>query len=460
MSRLVVVSNRVALQGGPKAATGGLAVALHSALSKAGGIWFGWSGDVGSTTTVRANTVQDDRILFATVDLSQMDYDDYYNGYANSTLWPLFHYRLDLAAFEEQSYSAYQRVNALFSNKLRPLLEPDDIIWVHDYHLIPLGHELRQSGVENRLGFFLHTPFPGPEILTALPAHQQLIRDICTYDVVGFQTENDLRAFLEYIIHEAGGSVSGDHIVQAYGRTFRAQIFPIGIDTDQVAQMALESSKTTLTKQIQSDAEELSWIIGVDRLDYSKGIENRFHAFERLLEEYPVHRGQVTMVQIAPPSRGEVQEYQDIQDAIALAVGQINGRYAEFDWIPINYLAKGYAQDMLMGFYRASRVGLVTPLRDGMNLVAKEYVASQNPHDPGVLVLSRFAGAARELDAALIINPYDTDEMVQALARALDMTLEERQERWESMMDVLRENSLDHWLNSFIDALSKAPYQG
>ncbi len=458
MSRLIVVSNRVAVTTSGKSTAGGLAVALNSALADKGGIWFGWSGKVARTTSAAPQITQTDPVTFACVDLSRKDYNEYYSGYANRTLWPLFHYRLDLTSFEKQDYSGYQRVNTLFAGKLRPLLEDDDNIWVHDYHLIPMGNELRRAGVHNRIGFFLHTPFPAIEVLTALPAHQKLIRDLCAYDVVGFQTENDLRAFLDYIVHEADGRILGGHLIQVFGRTLRASVFPIGVDTNDLIQAGLDSTKSNIVKRMQKNSENTSWIIGVDRLDYSKGLIQRMNSFERLLEKYSGLRGQVMMIQIAPPSRSEVPEYKEIRKDLETVAGHINGRFAEFDWVPINYLNKSYARKDLAGFYRASRIGLVTPLRDGMNLVAKEYVATQNPLDPGVLVLSRFAGAARELEEALIVNPFDIDEVADAIARGIDMPLEERTERWQAMMVKLKENTLSHWLESFLDALDQAPF--
>jgi len=460
MSRLVVVSNRVAVANGRKQAAGGLAVALRGAMEKSGGIWFGWSGKVAGATSAVPTMTETENIVYATVDLSRKDHKEYYNGFANRALWPLFHYRLDLATFEREDYSGYQRVNRLFASKLNPLLEDDDLIWVHDYHLIPLGQELRDAGITQTIGFFLHIPFPAVEILTALPSHRKLVHDLCAYDVVGFQTENDLRAFLDYIVHEADGKVIKGNVIEAFGRRLRADVFPISIDTDEFVRAGLDSGKSSIVKRMQERTENIDWIIGVDRLDYSKGLVQRMEAFERFLEKYPGHRGKVSLIQIAPPSRSEVPEYVEIRTELETESGHINGRFAEFDWVPINYLNKSYARNDLAGFYRSSRVGLVTPLRDGMNLVAKEYVAAQNPHDPGVLILSRFAGAARELSGALIVNPFDIEEVADALALALDMSLEDRRERWMSMMKVLSGHTLDDWLKSFIDALNRAPYTG
>lgn len=458
MSRLVVVSNRVAAPKEGKASSGGLAVAILAALRKSGGIWFGWSGEVSNTPPEGLHLHRAGKLAYATVDLSAQDYEEYYNGFANSTLWPLFHYRLDLTVFTRQNFSGYRRVNALFARKLAPHVEADDLIWIHDYHLMPMGEELRRAGFTNRIGFFLHTPLPAPEILTALPEHETLIRGLCAYDLVGFQTETDLRAFHEYIVLEAKGELLDDGLVRAFGRTLRAGVFPIGIDTDNVVRQAEIAAKARQTERLKQSLGERKLIIGVDRLDYSKGIPARFQAFERLLEGYPANRGRVTMMQIAPPSRADVAEYIEIRQVLETLAGHINGRFAEFDWVPIRYLNKGFNRRTLTGFLRTARIGLVTPLRDGMNLVAKEYVASQDGEDPGILVLSRFAGAARELEAALIVNPYDVEGVADALQRALEMPLAERKERWEAMMKRVEANDVTAWQVAFVRALEAAPF--
>ena len=459
MSRLVVVSNRVAKATDGKDRAGGLAVALQDALKKLGGVWFGWSGSVVAKQQDKPEIVQAGPVTYATLDLTRKQYNEYYNGFANRTLWPLFHYRLDLAAFSQQNYSSYREVNTLFASKLKPLLKNDDLIWVHDYHLIPLGEELRRAGVTQPMGFFLHTPFPAMEVMTVLPSNLDLVRALCAYDVVGFQTENDLRAFLDYIVNEAGGGIMGNHLVHAFGNTLRVEIFPIGIDVEELEKTAQEVGRGKGSRRMRIKPSNRTWIVGVDRLDYSKGLVQRFQSFERFLESHPAYRGAVTLVQIAPPSRSEVIEYRDIRHTLEGEAGRINGRFGEFDWVPINYLSKSYTRIELVGFYQASRIGLVTPLRDGMNLVAKEYVAAQNPEDPGVLVLSRFAGAARELEGALTVNPYDADGVADALAIALKMTIEERLERWNAMMDVMRANNVTVWRDNFIETLRGAPYK-
>jgi len=455
LNRLIVVSNRIAAVGEGKSSVGGLAVGVLGALKKHGGIWFGWSGEVTARPASEPNVFTVGRLTYATIDLSPDDYEDYYNGFANRTLWPLFHYRIQLSDFSRRTLKAYNRVNALFAARLAPLIEDGDDIWVHDYHLIPLGAELRRAGVDQRIGFFLHTPFPAPEVLVTLPDHQSLVHSLSAYDLIGFQTESDLRAFLEYVVHEARGEIMPEGHVQLFGRKLITGVFPIGIDTEDLARQAQIAGKSRQSERLDRSLNDRDLIIGVDRLDYSKGLVERFQAFERFLEAYPTNRGQVALMQIAPPSRTEVPEYMEIRRSLEETAGHINGRFAEFDWVPIRYLNKSFNRRSLAGFFRTSRIGLVTPLRDGMNLVAKEYVASQNPEDPGVLVLSRFAGAARELHSALIVNPYDIDEVSEALERGLRMSMPERRERWDAMMKHLRKNDIEAWRHKFLAALER-----
>lgn len=460
MSRLVVVSNRVAVPTDGPAQAGGLAVALREALQENGGIWFGWSGKTAARPAEQPTITEAPPVTYATLDLSRRDHQEYYNGFANRTLWPLFHYRLDLADFNRQDYAGYLRVNTHFAEKLRPLLEATDDIWVHDYHLIPFASELRRLGVANRIGFFLHTPFPAMEVFLALPSHDRLARSLCAYDVVGFQTVNDLRAFQDYIVHEQGGEILGDNMLRAFGRTVKAEVYPIGIEVEAMQRTAAHAMQEPAVRRLIRHMGERQLMIGVDRLDYSKGIPERFRSFERFLEKFPARHGQVSLMQIAPVSRGEVPEYKMIRSELEHLAGHINGVYGELDWMPIRYLNKGFPRETLTGFYRSCRVGVVTPLRDGMNLVAKEYVASQNPHEPGVLVLSRFAGAARELDAAVLVNPFDHENVADALNRALAMSLEERRERWEAMMVKVNESSLDKWRERFLSVLRSVPEGG
>ena len=455
MTRLVVISNRVATPGRQQAAQGGLAVALVAALRQSGGIWFGWNGKVTRYPGRQPSLHEDGPITFATLPLSQRGYHDYYMGYANSSLWPLFHFQLHAFDYQRAWLEGYQRVNRHLARKLLPLLHGDEAVWVHDYHCIPMGAELRNAGVQQPLGFFLHIPFPPYQVLRVLPDYEYLLQCLCQYNLVGLQTEADRLAFVDAVLQtDPQARVHGDHL-QAWGRTLRTHAFPISIHVDEVAAMAERGRRSTQTRRLQSrmtDHREL--IIGIDRLDYSKGLPQRFRAFERLLERYPGNRGSVEFLQIAAPSRTDVPQYQEIRDELNALSGEINGRYAEYDWIPLHYLNKAFVRATIMGFLSISRVGLVTPLRDGMNLVAKEFVAAQDPQDPGVLVLSKFAGVAYELGDALIVNPYDLDEVAEALSTALAMPLQERTRRWRAMLEVLQHNDLFHWTDAFLQALT------
>lgn len=450
MSRLIIVSNRVAPISEGGMAAGGLAVGVYDALKETGGMWFGWSGEVTSAVPHAPKIEERGPVTFATVSLTRRDYDQYYRGFSNDTLWPTFHYRSDLTHYDRHEFEGYQRVNAWLAHQLIPLIKPDDVIWVHDYHLIPFAEALRQEGVTNRIGFFLHIPFPASQVLVTVPPHEKLMKALCCYDVVGVQTEPDLRALRDYLEHEAHGTVSADGRVEAYGRQLRIGAYPIGIYPDELADLAKAGHDGRHLKNLRQTMHERRLIVSVDRLDYSKGLVERFRAFEKLLEMSPNHRAQVSFIQVAPPTRSDIQSYQQIRLQLEAESGRINGRFAEMDWTPIRYLHRQYERAVLASLFREAHVGYVTPLRDGMNLVAKEYVAAQDPEDPGVLVLSRFAGAAQELDGALIVNPVDVLGMAEALDHALGMPLDERRDRYTRMMEVLRKNNVSVWRDTFL----------
>ncbi len=461
MGRLIVVSNRVPLpdKQGPdkqgKAPAGGLAVALQAALNVRGGVWFGWSGkslDAGQSQQLEMR--EDGLIRYALLSLQKKDIDEYYAGFANRMLWPLCHYRLDLIDYARKDMNGYFRVNRLFAQQLLPLIEPDDVIWVQDYHLIPLAQELRRCGVKNRIGFFHHIPWPPADILLTLPVHEAVMRGLTAYDVVGFQTENDVENFIGCLKREKIGQQVAPRHFEAFGHSFRVDSFGIGIETEIFASLAAKSENSTSVRRMRDSMGGRDLIIGVDRLDYSKGITNRLEAFEHFLKIDPANRDRVTFLQITPKSRSEVPEYKDMQRMVAEFAGRINGANATIDWTPIRYINRSLNRDNLAGLYRFARIGLVTPLRDGMNLVAKEYVAAQNPDNPGVLVLSRFAGAAQELDVAVLVNPYDAEAVAHAISRALAMSLEERKERFSSMMAFLKTNDVNHWCDRFLARLA------
>ena len=454
MSRLVVISNRVALPRETRA--GGLAPAVLSALADHGGIWVGWSGRT-SDKPGPPRTQVEGPITYVTFDLGKDDYEEYYNGFANRTLWPLLHFRLDLVDYRRDTYRAYQRVNRIFAHTIAALLEPDDIVWVHDYHLIPLAALLREEGVTARIGFFLHTPLPPPDLLSALPGSRALMDSMSDYDLVGFQTTSDAQAFVDYMRDVGGAKTVGDEIVQVGSHATRVLCLPISIDTDQVAGQAARAVTQPTVRRLRESLLGRWMMIGVDRLDYSKGLNDRFLAFSRFIERYPEHRRQVAFLQIAPTSRGEVPEYRMIRSELERQAGAVNGRFAEADWVPLRYVNRTYPHATLAGFYRVARVGVVTPLRDGMNLVAKEYVAAQDPEDPGVLLLSQFAGAARELTSALVVNPYDVESVADAMHRAVSMSLRERRRRWSESMDRLREWTITDWREAFVAALAATP---
>ena len=398
MSRLVNVSNRVALPG--SRSDGGLAVGLLGAMQKSGGLWFGWSGRTHPAAGPQPPPERLERhdVSYATVSLPDALFDRYYNGFANGTLWPLLHYFLDRFQYSDEQYQAYLAVNELFARLLSPLLGADDLVWVHDYHLIPLGAQLRQHGVRAPIGFFLHVPFPSFEVLRALPVYRPLLRAMLSYDVLGFQTEVDRQAFLSAARALWGeGCVSDTAAAAEPGQRVYTGVFPIGVDVEGIARTARKSATSRPIREMTQDFQRRKLVIGVDRLDYSKGLLERFEAYQRFLEQFPQYQGAVSYLQIAPLGRQTVEAYTRIRAALEQGAGRTNGRFASVDWTPIRYLNRNFPHATLLGLLRLARVCLATPLRDGMNLVAKEYVAAQDPADPGVLVLSDRAGAAYEM---------------------------------------------------------------
>jgi trehalose 6-phosphate synthase len=459
----VVVSNRVSIPDGITNRAGGLEVALRPALEHRGGIWFGWSGKAVAQPQVKRHTVVQKNVTYVVTDLSTEDHQEYYNGFANRVLWPILHFRLDLAEFARRDLTGYMRVNEHFATELERIIEPDDLIWVHDYHLIPIADALRRRGHANRIGFFLHVPMPPPEVMTCLPNHEQLIPLLLQYDVVGFQTDGDAGNFVRYLITENRNPHSEMTVFESSGRqiTFtlngrqtRIGSFPVGIEPASFQTLARRNIHSPLVKDLAASLGGRTLVIGVDRLDYSKGLVQRLEAFELFLARNSNWQGKVTCLQITPQNRSDIPEYVELAQTVSSLAGRINGKYGEVSWTPIRYVNRVYSRSALAGLYRTARVGLVTPLRDGMNLVAKEYVAAQDPDDPGVLILSRFAGAAVECKRALLVNPYDVESVAGAMAQALTMSLEERRERHAALIAAITENSIDKWQKDFLDALS------
>jgi len=453
MKRIVVISNRVGLSEPDGEAAGGLVTGVRSAMRGRGGLWFGWSGKSVPSPSDEPRVVREGNIEFATFDLGEAAYRNYYLGFANSTLWPLCHFRLGLIEYERAQAEAYEAANERFARIVAPLLRADDLIWVHDYHLIPMARALRRLGCNQRIGFFLHIPLPPPRVLAILPQHKELFSALLDYDLVGLQTADDVDALRAFCRNHLGHVVLPDGTVMGPARRTATGAFAIGIDPQAQQRIAEKSAGRSTTRRLVDSLAGRKLILGVDRLDYSKGLSYRFRAFGRFLAAHSEWLSRVTYLQIAAPSRIEIARYREARLELERQAGRLNGKYAEFDWQPIRYLNRGFKPKTLAGFYRVAQVALVTPLRDGMNLVAKEYVASQDPADPGVLVLSPFAGAAAELDAALIVNPFDIDALRDAIERALVMPLEERRERWDALRHVVEHNDAERWQHNFIAAL-------
>jgi trehalose 6-phosphate synthase len=437
---------------------GGLAAALLPAVERSGAVWFGSSGKArklapGVSPLVQVETYG--RGSLATVDLPERDYRGFYEGFSNSTLWPLLHSRADLAQFSALDYAAYCQINAYMARSLTAFGGRDSSYWVHDYHFLPLARELRKLGVNKRIGFFLHTPWPKRRVMVQLPQFRELVEAMLAYDLIGFQTDRDRDNFVDLLRNEMQIPCSGNNFCRSgYGAT-RLASFPIGIDTESFSTRARDADSDPLVQRLRTSLGSRQLVIGVDRVDYSKGLSQRLQAFDHLLDTNPKLHRRLTFLQIAVPSRSEIGAYRNHRCEIASAIAEVNGKHGDVDWTPIRYLNKAYGQATLAGLYRSAAVGLVTPLRDGMNLVAKEYIAAQDPADPGVLVLSKYAGAARELDTALQVDPLDVEAVSRNIAAALHMPRDERLARWRPMMDVLVARSIHTWFAEFMRALKQ-----
>ena len=451
MPRLVAVSNRVGdVDPAGQASSGGLAMALAAALREQGGLWFGWSGRTAGDGVDAPSVRRAGPIEVATIDLAPQDVDEYYNGFANRTLWPLCHYRMDLTAYERSFGTAYRRVNAVFADALVPLLRPDDVLWVHDYHLIPLAQELRRRGVRNRIGFFLHIPWPAPQVLATLPRHHELVQALFDYELIGFQCDEWLRAFNDYILDEFKGAIGAEGAVHALGRTTHARAYPIGIDLREMQTLVASAPAVEAHAAMKPRSTDERMLIGVDRIDYSKGLPQKFAGYEQFLQDRPEWRERLFLLQIGQPSRTKVANYRELNDELQEQAGRLNGAVGTLTWSPLRYRTQSMPRDVLAGAYRAASAALVTPLRDGMNLVAKEYVAAQDPDDPGVLILSRFAGAAAQMREALLVNPYSREDLADAIRRAVEMPRGERIARWKALHAGIARDDLTAWRHGFL----------
>jgi trehalose 6-phosphate synthase/phosphatase len=450
---MTIVSNRLPMtvQRGKtglelKRSTGGLVTALEPVLSKSGGTWIGWPGlrlQPGETLSDPSDAYQ-----ILPVDLSRNEVTRYYHGFSNATLWPLFHCFPERMLLDRRDWEVYDEVNTRFAELAAEASRPNELVWVQDYQLMRVPQHLRRLREDARIGFFLHIPFPPYDVFRVLPRSRELLQGLLACDVIGFHVRGYARNFLECAERVLAARVDFRSGLVEFGeRTVQVGAFPLGIDFDRFDQLARAAPTE------RRDGERI--VLGVDRLDYTKGIPERIRAFERLLELYPEHRETVVMLQLAVPSRFQVAEYQELKREIDELVGRVNGRFATSTWSPIRYLYRSVSQERLMGMYRDAEVALVTPLRDGMNLVAKEYVASQVAK-PGVLILSQLAGAAETMREAVHVNPYNPDGVAEALHRALTMEEDERSSRLDALRRRERENNLDQWLQSFLQVAREA----
>ena len=458
---LLVVSNRLPDLRRPtepgvegkQASVGGLVSALEPALSSRRGLWLGWSGHTTSEEEPGPVQLSDDtRPALAWIDFPEKWYRCHYNGFCNRALWPLFHSFPGRAVFADEEWDFYRRVNRAFATAAGELVGTETPIWLHDYHLLLTGRALRELGHRGPLGLFLHIPFPPSDLFALLPWASEILDAMLDFDLIGFHT----RGYVENFRHTVG-SLSparvSDDAIEHRARRVRVGPFPIGIMPEpfqQAGDVAAIEEAAGLLRAIAPGR----LILGVDRLDYTKGIPERLDAFGRLLALKPEWRDHVSLVQISAPSRADVPEYVEQRGRIEKIVGRINGEYGGPAWVPVRYLYRQFTQAQLTALYRAAAIGYVTPLRDGMNLVAKEYVAAQDPADPGVLLLSRFAGAADELKDAVLTNPWHADGMALDLDRALRMGLEERQERHRKLVAVVSRTTAASWAEDFLGALT------
>ncbi|MEE9285798.1 MAG: trehalose-6-phosphate synthase [Dehalococcoidia bacterium] len=459
-ARLVVVSNRVPSLPSPggkdesrRSAVGGLVSALRPVLERRDCLWFGWSGrstDGAPTAGPKVSSVG--TIKLVTVDLSRVETRLFYSIFANQTLWPLLHSFPHHVVIRQDAYRAFRRINRRYAQQLWPLLREGDLLWVHDFHLFPLGDELRRLGWKGKIGHFLHVPFSPADIFAILPWSRDLLETLFAYDLVGFHTKRFAHNLLDALETAFGGTASNG-VFRWGDRSLRVGVHPIGIDPESFARWARVGEPGAVDRLLQRISPQHRVILGVDRLDYTKGVPDRLLAFEHLLKHYPSVRRGVSMVQISAPSRATLPEYINEKERLDLLVGRINGHFAEAGWDPVHYLYRAYTQEELAAIYRRTDVCLVTPLRDGMNLVAKEFVSSQTHGDPGVLVLSEFCGAAETMKQALIVNPYDIEGTARTIYRALRMPLAERRNRWEHLFSEVRTNTSEAWCDGFLHSL-------
>jgi len=444
---------------------GGLVTALAPVLRDRGGTWVGWDGDPLGEAPRELLENHSERVGYKLrpISLQPREVEEYYHGFSNETLWPLFHDLLGHCRFSRQNWNTYREVNKKFAQIALAEARPGDLVWVHDYQLLLAARYLEESGMELKKAFFLHIPFPPWDLFMRLPWRTEIIHSLLAYDLLGFQTERDRRNFIQCVRHCFPASrVRGqphDQYIDHGGRQICLGAFPISIDFDAFNALAASEEVAKKAWLIHETLPNRKLVLGVDRLDYTKGIPERLEAFEVLLEKYPELQGRVTLVQIAVPSRTHVPEYQLMRENIERTVGRINGRYTRHGWVPIHYIYRSLPRPELVSYYRTAEIALITPLKDGMNLVAKEYCASC-VENVGVLILSEFAGAAVTLRrGALLVNPYNVEHVADQIFEAYQMSRNEQRRRMSQLRREIRRNNVFHWVRSFLDAAGRPDIQ-
>lgn len=460
MAKTIIVSNRLPIslrhRNGRfefKPSAGGLATGLGSIYKTGENIWIGWPGNTVEDPEQRAEIILElNELKMAPVFLTKEDVEQFYEGFSNETLWPAFHYFTQYIVYNSEHWDAYVRVNQKFCDAIVKKANPDDTIWVHDYQLLLLPQMLRDALPDVTIAFFQHIPFPSYEIMRMIPWRKELLDGMIGADLIGFHTYDDMRHFLSAVGRITGLSSESGYI-QAENRIINVDSFPMGIDYEKFDKQARSKKTQKIVKNFREQVGDQKLIITIDRLDYSKGIPKRIHAFHQLLKEKPDLHGNVSMIMIVVPSRDKVQSYKELKEEIDLLVGRINSEYSTLNWVPVHYFYRSFPFEELSAFYSMSDIALVTPLRDGMNLVCKEFVASKTDQT-GVLILSEMAGASKELQDAILVNPNDQHAVIQAIYNALTMPLEEQKQRIASMQDSLKRYDVFQWVKVFMDRLA------
>ncbi len=438
-----------------KPSPGGLVTALAPIMKRTGGVWIGWPGCGAETPADRllAEHSLTQEYTLKPVSVSNDEVEKYYRGFSNKTIWPLFHDLLGHFSYDQSSWESYIRVNRRFAEAVADTAGPNDFVWIHDFHLLLVGRMLREMHVSHYLNFFMHIPFPSVDIFRRLPRKTPILQAMLEFDHIGFQTPADRRNFVQcvkWLIPETKRTARKRQSIIQYGRReIKLGYYPISIDFDEFNGGAHEREVDEAAWYLKENHKGRMMVLGLDRLDYTKGIPERFLAFERMLEKYPDNRGKISLIQVVIPSRLKVSEYQALKIELDTLSGRINARFSQHGWNPIHYHFRELGRTQLLGHYRACEIALITPLRDGMNLVAKEYCASSIDND-GVLILSEFAGAAAQMSrGALIVNPFDLERTADAIHRAFIMAPEERRRRMKLLRSEVRRNDVKHWVNWF-----------